>query len=462
MNGNDIINLGYPKGEIIGIALQGVKKLKQSNYTDKDAKYRLQLILQKPEEWLDCPHFGELARHIQNHRTEEAKFKQLSKNCHEKFFEIYGYNGIQSEAIDQMKHAMQLPVVYSGALMPDAHLGYGVPIGAIIGVNNAVIPNAVGVDIGCRMKFSVLDVDTSMLDNHNKVSSTITHETKFGSGCEFNSPKNHKILDDPRWDETQKSKSLKDNARKQLGTSGSGNHFVTVGIITFHEKVGNLEKDKEYVALISHSGSRGPGAQIAKHYSDIAKNKLPKDFQRFKDLAWLDMDSEEGQEYWRMMNLMGDYSSANHEVIHDSISKSLKSRILHSIEHHHNFAWREWHCGKTLYVHRKGATPAKLNQHGIIPGSMLDNSYIVEGLGNALSLCSSSHGAGRKMSRSEAKNNLDWGKWKKYVKDQGVTLIGGAVDEVPGVYKSIDEVMSYQLTLASIIGTFKPRVVRMA
>ena len=172
------------------------------------------------------------------------------------------------------------------------------------------------------------------------------------------------------------------------------------GVLTLSEAAPEWELEPgQYVALLSHSGSRGAGASVCSTYSTTARRQLPRKHAALGRLAWLDMDSSEGQEYWAAMNLMGDYAAANHDVIHRLVTKILGGRVIESVENHHNFAWREKHMGKDVVVHRKGATPAGAGVLGVIPGSMADPAYVVRGKGNAESLNSASHGAGRAMSR---------------------------------------------------------------
>jgi len=222
-----------------------------------------------------------------------------------------------------------------------------------------------------------------------------------------------------------------------------------------------LEPGK-YLALMSHSGSRRFGMDIANEYCRLAKARLPQSLKRFNDLAWLDMDSDLGEQYWLAMNLAGDYAAANHDCIHKAILKALTAESLVAIENHHNFAWKEIHDGKELIVHRKGATPAGLGMLGVIPGSMADPAFVVSGKGNPESLESASHGAGRKMSRTVAKRTLDPDESFKYLKDRGVELISAGMDEMPGAYKDIIQVMDEQSDLVDTLARFDPKLVRMA
>ena len=185
-----------------------------------------------------------------------------------------------------------------------------------------------------------------------------------------------------------------------------------------------------------------------------------------QQLAWLGLDTEEGQEYWNAMNLMGRYAAANHACIHSHVAANLGCEVLLDLENHHNFAWKEKHLidgvEKELIVHRKGATPAGEGVLGIIPGSMATPGFVVEGKGNADSLNSASHGAGRVMSRTKAINKFRWKEAKDFLKKQNVTLISAGLDEVPMVYKDIHQVMDAQSDLVKVKGAFHPRIVKMA
>jgi tRNA-splicing ligase RtcB len=256
-------------------------------------------------------------------------------------------------------------------------------------------------------------------------------------------------------------KQLKDKAYKQLGSSGGGNHFVEFGIVKLDHPLPAWKLEpKEYLAVLSHSGSRGFGANIAKQYTYLATKQcpLPKNVQH---LAWLDLNTHDGQEYWLAMNLAGDYAKACHDDIHRRIAKALGKRIVVTIENHHNFAWKEQVDGKECIVHRKGATPAQKGVLGIIPGSMTAPGYIVMGKGNEDSLNSASHGAGRLFSRAKCKESFTASQMKKVLAQNEVHLIGGGIDEAPMAYKDITKVMRLQNELVDVLGTFTPKIVRM-
>jgi tRNA-splicing ligase RtcB len=364
-------------------------------------------------------------------------------------------------------------VAVRGALMPDAHPGYGLPIGGVLATDGAVIPYAVGVDIACRMKLTVLDLPVTVLDHDDApLRQAIEKETRFGVGAAFRSQRREHEVMDRDWSVTMITSRLKDKAWSQLGTSGSGNHFVEFGELHVgehradehhvHQSRGLELETGRYLALLSHSGSRGAGAAVAGHYSKLAMDRhreLPRDLQH---LAWLDLGSEAGREYWQAMELMGEYAAANHACIHRHVARRLGAEVLLDVENHHNFAWKEVHDGREVVVHRKGATPAGAGVLGIIPGSMADPAYVVRGKGSPESLESAAHGAGRVMSRKRAHRELDWKDAHRLLAKRRVRLLSAGLDEVPMVYKNIDQVMAQQRDLVTPIARFEPRLVKMA
>jgi tRNA-splicing ligase RtcB (3'-phosphate/5'-hydroxy nucleic acid ligase) len=380
-------------------------------------------------------------------------------------YKIYGANYIEQGALDQMDTAMKLPISVAGALMPDAHQGYGLPIGGVLATTaNTIIPFAVGVDIACRMCMSVFDLPASMIEKEDKLlKKVLTENTFFGIGSESGRKFDDTLFDRPEWNSLKIIKDLRDKAYRQLGTSGTGNHFVEWGILDVmaEDNLINLRKGS-YLTLLSHSGSRGFGGNIADHYSKIAMNRtrLPKEA---KHLAWLDMNSDDGQEYWLAMNLAGDYASANHHEIHNKIARALNQTPIKVIENHHNFAWKEQLAdGTEVMVHRKGATPAGANDLGIIPASMTQPGFVIRGKGDFEGINSASHGAGRKMSRTKAKGTITKDEWKDAIKKAGVVLIGADLDEAPQAYKDINKVIAAQTDLVHVLAKFSPKIVRMA
>lgn len=380
-------------------------------------------------------------------------------------YPTYGAHQIEAGAILQMDRAMSLPISLAGALMPDAHEGYGLPIGGVLATNEGVvIPYAVGVDIACRMCMSVFPMQPNQLDKVRvKLRNLLGKYTIFGVGSKNKDHIDSSLFDKNEWKATRFIRQHRDLAFSQLGTSGAGNHFVEWGelrVLTDAPEV-NLKKGN-YIALLSHSGSRGFGNEVANHYSKVAMQRvnLPREARH---LAWLDLSSEEGHEYWIAMNLAGEYASANHREIHNKIQRDVGLIPITRIENHHNFAWKEkLPDGRYSVIHRKGATPASKGTVGIIPGSMTHPGYIVRGKGNPESLNSASHGAGRRMSRSQAMKLIEWSEMEKVLEKHGVELIGGDLDEAPMAYKNIEEVMDLQKDLVEVLAIFQPRIVRMA
>lgn len=380
----------------------------------------------------------------------------------------WGQDMVEGGAVAQMRAACSLPNAVCGALMPDAHKGYGLPIGGVLAVKNAVIPFAVGVDIACRMRMTVLDMPVSMFDNdkRNALRQALRQETRFGIGASFNAEnrREHAVMAED-WSFADIVKQNKTKAQRQLGTSGKGNHFVEFGELHLAEAATLGGKHLEagtYLALLSHSGSRGTGEAIAQYYSNIAMQMRPYLPDTIKHLAWLDLDSDVGQEYWAAMQLMGRYAAANHELIHQHILRNLGAEALTHVENHHNFAWKETVNGEDVIMHRKGATPAALGVEGIIPGSMGSPAFVVRGKGNAKALNSCAHGAGRTMSRADAFQTLKVDEVLAYLADRGVELMTGQLDEAPMAYKDIHAIMSAQQDLVDVVARFEPRLVKMA
>jgi len=394
------------------------------------------------------------------HTSISTGYLNLRKNPLE--FTTYGAQYIDPGAMHQMYTAMKMPVSVKGALMADAHVGYGLPIGGVVATYNAVMPYGVGMDIGCRMCLSVYDETPKIIDGQrDRLRNILMENTRFGL-AEFKDLGDQKIMERKEFQEIKFLKSMQKTFYNQLGTSGHGNHFVEFGIVEIQEMSQELSIEPgKYFAVLTHSGSRNFGAEIARHYTRIAKEKLGFTGEA-ANLAWLDLNSEEGQEYWMAMELAGDYSATNHQIIHKKMSKALKMKPVKVVENHHNFAWKEELSeNETLIIHRKGATPANIGDIGVIPGNMIDPAYIVAGKGDVKSLNSASHGAGRVMSRRQAKRTLTGSHLKKVIEKAGVELIGGGPDEAPMVYKDIHRVMEAQKDLVKPIGKFYPKIVRM-
>ena len=455
---------GWPDGRIIGLAKQAAATLSASGLDRESILAQLDAVRAEPGPFLADSVFADLARECIR-LTTKAEPSDDALRERPLDYPIWGREQIDPAAIAQMDNSMRLPVSVAGALMPDAHVGYGLPIGGVLATDNAVIPYAVGVDIACRMRLSLYEISPHLLGQKKTLfENSLWEQTAFGMGAKWTGSKraDHEVLDDASWSATAQLRTLKDTAMSQLGTSGTGNHFVEWGAFRLHEETFGLQPG-EYLALLSHSGSRGVGAKIADRYSRLAMEKHPELDKTVRHLAWLSLDSEEGQEYWLAMELAGRFASANHAIIHQRVARAVGLREAAVVENHHNFAWREQlPDGRTVIVHRKGATPASLGVLGVIPGSMGDAGYVVRGRGVSDSLESASHGAGRQMSRKAAINSISKSARDEYLKERGVTLLGGGLDESPQAYKPIDSVISAQHDLVDVIGKFTPRIVRMA
>jgi len=374
---------------------------------------------------------------------------------------------IEDGALEQAKNLANLPFAFKHvAIMPDSHQGYGMPIGGVLATKGVVIPNAVGVDIGCGMcavKTSLTNIDTETL---KKIMGEIRKAIPVG----FN--KHSKMQDgglmpsfglDISYEIINKEY---ENARKSLGTLGGGNHFIEI-----------QKGDDGHIWIMIHSGSRNLGFKVAKHYNDLAKKlneKWHTTVPKEDDLAFLPLDSEEGKAYIREMNYCVDYALANRKLMMERVVGCFRKALAHEtateitnlvdkktglINIAHNYAKMENHFGKNVMVHRKGATLASNNTIGIIPGSQGTKSYIVRGLGNTDSFTSCSHGAGRKMGRKQAEKTLDLEEQVKLLDDQGILHeIRGVkdLDEAPGAYKDIDVVMENQKDLVEVLVELTP------
>lgn len=439
------------------LARDGAAHAAELGMDHRDIRLTLKAVVARPDQHQHDEVFGDFATALIAYRQARSSYRPRAEPAD---YRSWGTQ-LEAGAVEQMEHACRLPVAVRGALMPDAHRGYGLPIGGVLATRDAVIPYAVGVDIACRMKMTVLDLSVSTLDDDSgRLRRAIERETRFGIGASFRQRHNHDVLD-ADWSVSAVTQDKKDKAWSQLGTSGSGNHFVEFGVLTLEQADLGLAAGR-YLALLSHSGSRGTGAAVASHYSKLAMRLHPELPSELMHLAWLDLHSAEGQEYWSAMQLMGKYAAANHELIHRSIASHLAADVLLDLENHHNFAWRESHGGEDVIVHRKGATPAGAGVLGIIPGSMGTPGYVVRGKGHSAAMHSAAHGAGRRMSRTAAKKKFRWADVKPFLKERGVTLLSAGLDEVPMAYKDIEEVMSAQADLVERVARFDPRLVKMA
>jgi len=456
---------GWPEGKIIGLAKAAAERLARDGMARDDILALLEPVCLQPGAYLADPRFAALAREVIRRTAtpvEDAPLREQPAS-----YAVWGAEQIEPGAISQMEQALRLPVAVAGALMPDAHVGYGLPIGGVLATHEAVIPYAVGVDIACRMRLSVYPVSPYLLgQRRNDFRRSLLERTRFGQSetWERGDYPQHPMLDDPTWKATRLLSSLQFKASQQLGTSGSGNHFVEWGVFRLYADDPQLGLSAgEYLALLSHSGSRSVGFRIANTFTEVAARERAQLRGELRRLAWLSLASEAGQEYWLSMELAGRFAAANHQVIHRRVANAVGLKEVAVVENHHNFAWREsLPDGAEAITHRKGATPAGPGALGIIPGSMGDPGYVVRGRGLPDSLSSASHGAGRRMSRHAAVNRISCSERDSYLRERGVTLLGGGIDESPQAYKNIESVIAAQTDLVDVLGKFMPRVVRMA
>ena len=348
LNNNELKTIGFKDQSLVETAGKIAKRLISRKVYTKEALLELyKKILTDPELYLTHDTFGELAQEIASLKvdaaTEDLKSKTFDLRKEPVSYPVFGKEHIDKEALVQMNTAMKLPVALAGALMPDAHSGYGLPIGGVLATAaNVVIPYAVGVDIACRMCLSVYEISANFAEQKKHIlKKHLGDHTYFGLDSHNEAQLPDTVFDLPDWKATAQIRHLRHKAQRQLGTSGTGNHFVEFGTLDIPETCPELPLPKgQYLALLSHSGSRGFGAGIANYYSKIALDytKLPREAQH---LAWLDLNTEAGQEYWIGMNLAGEYASACHHQVHRRLAQALELKPVATIENHHNFAWQE-------------------------------------------------------------------------------------------------------------------------
>jgi tRNA-splicing ligase RtcB len=367
------------------------------------------------------------------------------------------------EAVEQMKEAMKYGAIY-GALMADHHIGYSIPVGGVIAYQGKICVNGVGFDIACGNKAVMVDCSAEQLkDNIYRTMNEIQSKISFGVGRKNDEKVEHSLFDDPIWNEIEVLQGLKDKARTQLGTVGSGNHYVDL----FTD-----ESNRIWIGV--HFGSRGLGHSIATHFIKQAGGK---DGVHAEPVV-LDENSDLGTQYLKCMELAGRYAYAGRDWVCSRVAQILRGQILEEIHNHHNFAWKERHFDKDLWVVRKGATPSFPGQKGFVGGSMGDMSVILEGVESpesAASLCSTIHGAGRLLGRTQAKGKtcrktgkkLTQGLVKReehdiWIKKIGVEVRGGDLDESPYAYKRIEEVLKAHEGTIKILHKLTPIGVCMA
>ena len=357
---------------------------------------------------------------------------------------------IDDGALAQARNLANLPFAYKWiAIMPDCHQGFGMPIGGVLAAADVIVPNAVGVDIGCGML--VVRTDLQRLDTETLLEICTQIKQAVPVGFEH-----HKTAQPwQRFDHAPDIPIIQqelDSARRQLGTLGGGNHFIEI-----------QQGSDGYIWVMIHSGSRNFGLKTATAYHNIARGLCERKGYNLpdRDLAFLPLETHEGRDYYLAMNYCCDFARANRALMMERVMQILAAETganrLEEINIHHNYAALEVHYGREVLVHRKGATKASLNLPGIMPGSMGSKSYIVKGLGNPESFESCAHGAGRRMGRKQAQRSLDLVEEQR--KMNGIVhdlRSRDSLDEAPGAYKDINEVMRLQKDLVSIVATLTP------
>jgi tRNA-splicing ligase RtcB len=362
--------------------------------------------------------------------------------------------------------------------MADGHKGYSMPIGGVVAYRDAVSPSGVGYDISCGLKAAKTDFRAEDIKPQIKqVMDQIARTVVFGVGQTSGKAADHSLFDDPIWRDLPQVGRLKQLAREQLGTVGSGNHFVDV-----------FEDEAGWVWVAAHFGSRGLGHRTASGFLNLAAGRAFDDRAPGEHMdqpaTVIGLNTDLGQSYWQAMELAGRYAYAGRDFVVGQVLEILGARAVDEVHNHHNYAWRETHGGEELIVVRKGATPAWPGQRGIIGGSMGDISVIVEGVAGdeaEAALHSTIHGAGRVMSRTQAAGKRRWAKkdgrrvqevvkpglisremMAEWLKRERVELRGGGTDESPHVYRRLPEVLAAHAGSIRVLHTLKPLGVAMA
>lgn len=355
------------------------------------------------------------------------------------------------KTISQMWRCLGTGRAAYGVLCADGHLGYAQPVGGVVAYKDQVSISGVGFDIGCGNMAVRLDTPFNKIrDRVEVIARDIEKQVSFGLGRVNNTQVEHALFDDKELWKAAGTNNYKDIAVAQLGTVGSGNHYVDI-----------FEDEDGYVWIGVHFGSRGLGHKSATKYLRKAGGKDGMDVAP----ALVDIDSELGQKYIHAMELAGQYAYAGREWVVDTVRRIIGGRVTEKIHNHHNYAWVEEHFGEKFFVVRKGATPAFPGQKGFVGGSMGDEAVIIEGVDSEQSkrnLYSTVHGAGRLYSRSQAKKTFDREMMDEWLREEGVHLIGGDLDESPMAYRRLNEVLEHHDGTIKILHRLKPKIVLMA
>jgi tRNA-splicing ligase RtcB (3'-phosphate/5'-hydroxy nucleic acid ligase) len=354
------------------------------------------------------------------------------------------------KTVAQMWRCMGVGSTVAGVLCADGHLGYAQPVGGVIAYEDHVSISGVGFDIGCgnmavRTDMTLSDITPAM----DKIVRDIPRAVSFGLGRVNDQKVDHAVFDSPLWDAAGVG-HLKEMARAQLGTVGAGNHYVDL-----------FEDEQSFVWIGVHFGSRGLGHKTAMRFLKLAGGRDGMDVPP----AIVDPKTDLGARYVAGMELAGQYAYAGREWVVDRVRRMLAAKVLDSVHNHHNFAWRERHGERDLWVVRKGATPAFPGQRGFVGGSMGDDAVIICGCDSpegAASLYSTIHGAGRLFGRRAAKQAFTREQMDEWIKAKGVRLHGGDVDESPMAYRRLTDVLAHHAGTIEIEHTLRPFAVFMA
>lgn len=367
-------------------------------------------------------------------------------------FRIFGQH--DAATIDQMRNCMSVGNAVAGVICADGHKGYAQPVGGVIAYEKQISISGVGFDIGCGNMAAKLDVKLPQLiigeGATKRLMDDIARAISFGVGRTNDERVEHALFDDADAWKASDMEEYRTKAVKQLGTVGGGNHYVDL-----------LTDEEENVWIGVHFGSRGFGHTSATRYLKAAGGKDGMDVPP----AVVDEDSELGIRYIAAMELAGRYAYAGREWVVDRVRRLIGANVVDSIHNHHNYAWRETHYGQDLWVVRKGATPAFPGQRGFVGGSMGDDCVILEGVDSPearLALYSTVHGAGRLFSRTKAKKTFTKEQMDTWLRERGVTLVGGDLDESPMAYRRLPDVLAQHAGSIRILHTLRPFGVAMA
>lgn len=468
IDGRTLLKRGYPQGPVIGRALRYAREMTDRHKRPHTAEADFDRVIldaldvarDEPERYTDCANapLRELAAAwLEVQRAEREQATSTLREQPRFYYNFADELTLDPGATEQMDLAMRVPVARAGALMADAHRGYGLPIGGVWALENAVSPNAVGSDIGCQVVLSVFDMSPRHVKDAT-LAKLLMHHTAFNHDTLGPSLAADALIEEAGLEQlnfVRKHPQVLERVKTQFGSAGDGNHFAVFG--SYQE--GHAEPR---LALVTHWGSRAFGAKIGAYYHKLAQRERYKLAAEARQLAWLELGTDLGDEYWVAMEAAVAYARAGHLRVHWELETQLGVPVVRHLSSVHNVASAQRVGGQTLVVHRKGAVSAGVGEAAVIPGSMTHPIVVVRGRGHPHSLASASHGAGRRLSRTQARETLKAEDLKAKLEAARVTLIGGDVEESPDAYKNLGDVMRAQSSLVVPEAQVVPRVVRMA